>query len=82
MIDKNGWNDDMSAAPKDGTTVLTYTPAPAERLLDEGYGVNTAYWDSDWKWVVAAYPADCSVGIINAKPAHWMPVPPTPEGVE
>jgi hypothetical protein len=69
-----GWNSDMGAAPRDGTSVLLYVVTPpgdqyAVSIGDpEGWqSIEAGRWDDgDWFKMTAG------------EPTHWMPLPPPP----
>ena len=66
------WQD-ISTAPKDGTTILGYMPERAFNVpIDD---VATIYWYDEYAtpaWVD-------TVSGENVDPTHWMPLPEPPK---
>jgi hypothetical protein len=74
LSEPEGWQD-MSSAPRDGTTVLAYFPL--EGLSESWCRVVPVYWSGDSRrWAFASRAASgFSKGYL---PSKWMPLPAAP----
>jgi hypothetical protein len=68
--DLDGWQD-IATAPKDGTEILTFSPANDKAM----FPVNRKPRMVINKWCVGAWWRTSA----EAMPTHWMPLPAPPE---
>lgn len=74
MIDRNGWNTDMDAAPRDGTPVLLWLPdGPSGLPVAE-----VAEWHGDCWWTNGGPNAGSDMDEWSQATA-WQPLPQPPE---
>lgn len=84
--ERAAWCDDMALAPRDGTKVDLFFPAPRGRQINCFYDTSRIFgpgwfwreptWDRETllpedRWRRHCYP--------NMEPTHWRPLPPAPE---
>lgn len=74
VIDANGWNDDMDAAPKDGTPFLGYSSRVSECAVIKWAEYLNCFRPTvfDGLYVEGEGVSDF------CDPTHWRPLPPPP----
>ncbi|NOG74102.1 hypothetical protein [Roseicella sp. DB1501] len=61
----------ITSAPRDGSTILAYLPAPPEP--DRRQDVVAIFWDAVCGWATAY-----SGARLDSEPTYWMPLPAPP----
>lgn len=67
----------IETAPKDGTEFLAWWPHLERQAVT--YWAKSTRWGANWFAYVCKSSAPRNM---SAKPSHWMPLPPAPQGVE
>lgn len=72
----------IETAPRDGTPVLVFIPAPYPEH-DDPKMATAVYFGRKWGWEVWCLPAEWDGQVVDKSlvdaPTHWMPLPAPPE---
>ena len=76
-LDKaTGWRP-IADAPKDGSTILIYSPNASRAVREVSWSIPYEGATDGW-WATPHGPQGRRYTILPESPTHWKPLPPTP----
>ena len=77
-VDKaTGWRP-IADAPKDGSTILIYSPNASRAVREVSWSIPYEGATDGW-WATPHGPQGRGYTILPESPTHWKPLPPAPE---